>query len=88
MSKVYPSSSVKPKDWDKIVGDIYKEDDKLEADDALNAIFQKIYAEGSDEVKKAMNKSFVSFYFNFLINSTSLFTIIIIIIIIRKNSLK
>ncbi|EEB15422.1 chaperone binding protein, putative [Pediculus humanus corporis] len=56
MSKVYPSSSVKPKDWDKIVGDIYKEDDKLEADDALNAIFQKIYAEGNVKKEKVTMK--------------------------------
>lgn len=56
----YPSSSVKQKDWDKLVGDLSKEEDELEGDQALNALFQKIYHEGSDEVKKAMNKSFVS----------------------------
>lgn len=52
---------MKTKNWDKVVGDMTnKEDDKLEGDAALNALFQRIYAEGSDEVKKAMNKSFVS----------------------------
>lgn len=61
MSKTYPSSSVKPKDWDKVIGDMLnKDNDKLEGNEALNALFQKIYSEGSDEVRKAMNKSFVS----------------------------
>lgn len=50
---------VQPKgvNWDKIVGEI--EDDKAEGEAALNSLFQKIYSEGSDEVKKAMNKSFL-----------------------------
>ncbi len=54
----YPSSS--GKDWNKITSDLTKslEDDKEEGEAALNAMFQKIYGEGSDEVKKAMNKSF------------------------------
>ena len=54
----YPSSS--GKDWNKITSSIEKEleDDKPEGEAALNAMFQKIYGEGSDEVKKAMNKSF------------------------------
>jgi suppressor of G2 allele of SKP1 len=53
----YPSSSKKAKDWDKIVID----DDK---EDGVDQLFQKIYSEGSDEIKKAMNKSFVSSNFS------------------------
>lgn len=58
----YPSSSHHTKNWDKLVADIKKEekDEKLEGDAALNQLFQQIYSDGSDEVKKAMNKSFVS----------------------------
>ena len=54
----YPSSS--GKDWNKIGTDIEKEceEDKPEGEAALNSMFQKIYGEGSDEVKRAMNKSF------------------------------
>ncbi|XP_065345301.1 protein SGT1 homolog [Cloeon dipterum] len=48
----YPSSSKKHKDWDSIK----IEEDK---DDDINQLFQKIYADGNDEIKKAMNKSFV-----------------------------
>ncbi|XP_013773603.1 protein SGT1 homolog [Limulus polyphemus] len=58
---VYPSSAQHQKDWDKLVLDIKKEEEteKPEGEAALNELFQKIYAEGSDEVKKAMNKSFM-----------------------------
>ncbi|XP_071440744.1 protein SGT1 homolog [Hetaerina americana] len=57
----YPSSALKAHDWDKLVGQLSKEEEeeKPEGDAALNALFQKIYTEGNDEVKKAMNKSFM-----------------------------
>lgn len=45
-------------DWDKFVETELK-DDSSQGDAALNELFQKIYTEGSDEVKKAMNKSFL-----------------------------
>lgn len=44
------------KDWDNIVKE--NENDREEGDAALNSLFQKIYAEGSDDVRRAMNKSF------------------------------
>ena len=47
------------KNWDKILSsDEYKDDAKPEGDDALNAVFQQIYANGTDEQRRAMIKSF------------------------------
>jgi len=48
------------KDWNRVAVDLEKEigEDKAEGEAALNEMFQKIYADSSDEVKKAMNKSF------------------------------
>ena len=59
----YPSSSHYTRNWDKLVAEVKQEekDEKLEGDAALNKLFQQIYSDGSDEVKKAMNKSFVSY---------------------------
>ncbi len=58
----YPSSSHYTRDWDKLVAEVKQEekDEKPEGDAALNKLFQQIYSDGSDETKKAMNKSFVS----------------------------
>ncbi|XP_032237482.1 protein SGT1 homolog [Nematostella vectensis] len=57
----YPSSRHVVKDWDKLAAEVAKEDEaeKQEGEAALNQLFQKIYGEGSDEVKQAMNKSFI-----------------------------
>ncbi|CAK9292061.1 unnamed protein product [Gordionus sp. m RMFG-2023] len=58
----YPSSTTRgPKNWDKIEKEIEKEeqDAKLEGEGAITQLFQQIYADGSDEVKRAMNKSFI-----------------------------
>lgn len=57
----YPSSSHYTCKWDKMVVDIGEEEktEKLEGDAALNKLFQQIYSDGSDEVKRAMNKSFM-----------------------------
>ncbi|XP_076686286.1 suppressor of G2 allele of skp1 [Andrena cerasifolii] len=56
----YPTSCKKSRDWDKVEKEIEKQeaDEKPEGEAALNALFQKIYGSGSDEVRRAMNKSF------------------------------
>lgn len=61
-SDPYPTSLHYTRKWDKMVSDISEEEknEKLEGDAALNKLFQQIYTDGSDEVKRAMNKSFVS----------------------------
>ncbi|XP_053186382.1 protein SGT1 homolog isoform X1 [Scomber japonicus] len=58
---LYPTSSLHSCKWDKVVEDISEEEknEKLEGDAALNKLFQQIYRDGSDEVKRAMNKSFM-----------------------------
>ncbi|XP_019969196.1 protein SGT1 homolog isoform X1 [Paralichthys olivaceus] len=57
----YPTSSHYAHKWDKMVVDISEEEksENLEGDAALNKLFQQIYSDGSDEVKRAMNKSFM-----------------------------
>ena len=58
---IYPSSSKHAKDWDAIEKLASKEDQetKLEGNAAVNDFFQKLYANASDEVRRAMNKSFL-----------------------------
>ncbi|KFW92198.1 Suppressor of G2 allele of SKP1, partial [Phalacrocorax carbo] len=58
---LYPSSSHYTRNWDKLVVEIKEEEknETLEGDAALNKLFQQIYSDGTDEVKRAMNKSFM-----------------------------
>ncbi|KAJ8967050.1 hypothetical protein NQ314_003167 [Rhamnusium bicolor] len=56
----YPTSK-KGKDWSAVEKEIKKqeEQEKPEGEEAINKLFQEIYGKGSDEVKKAMNKSYM-----------------------------
>jgi len=58
----YPSSSHCHHNWDALEAQMKAEekDEKLDGDAALNKLFQQIYADGNDETRRAMNKSFVS----------------------------
>lgn len=47
-----------PEDWDKISKELEKTDDKEEGEQAVNALFRKIYEGASEEQRRAMNKSF------------------------------
>lgn len=46
--------------WDTLAADIKREEkeEKPEGDEALNKLFKDIYADASDETRRAMNKSF------------------------------
>ncbi|XP_018048272.1 PREDICTED: protein SGT1 homolog [Atta colombica] len=57
----YPSSCKKSKDWNKVEKEIERQEaaEETEGEAAVNALFQKIYGNGSDEVRRAMNKSFI-----------------------------
>jgi translation initiation factor 2 beta subunit (eIF-2beta)/eIF-5 len=57
---VYPSSSLKNVDWDKVEKDIEKEE-KEDPDSDVNSLFSKIYESGDENTKKAMIKSMVSY---------------------------
>ncbi|KAL8616757.1 hypothetical protein ACOMHN_017794 [Nucella lapillus] len=56
----YPSSSHHTRNWDKLEHEVKEaeKNEKLEGDAALNQLFQKIYSDSNDDVKKAMMKSF------------------------------
>ncbi|XP_068197245.1 protein SGT1 homolog isoform X2 [Antennarius striatus] len=56
-----PPPSLHARKWDQLAVDITEEEknEKVEGDAALNRLFQQIYCDGSDEVKRAMNKSFM-----------------------------
>lgn len=55
----------KPKNWDKIAEEVAKGEnlDDLDGGDPLNKLFQNIYSNGTDEQRRAMQKSFVSLFF-------------------------
>ena len=53
----YPSSSRKKQDWDSLVKEADSE--KPEGEQALNSLFQSIYANASEDTKRAMMKSYV-----------------------------
>ncbi|GAA5998458.1 uncharacterized protein JCM10292_002709 [Rhodotorula paludigena] len=64
----YPSSSRKRHDWDSIVKQSAEEDEELKkdfakdpnagGDQALNELFQKLYADATDDQRRAMIKSY------------------------------
>ncbi|XP_060533552.1 protein SGT1 homolog isoform X1 [Cylas formicarius] len=56
----YPTSKI-GKDWSKVERDIKKqeEEEKPEGEEALNKLFQEIYSKGSEDIKRAMNKSYM-----------------------------
>lgn len=51
----HKNSICQGRNWDKVVNDMTKDDH----DEDVNTLFRKIYSEGTDEVRKAMNKSFL-----------------------------
>ncbi|OQR73204.1 suppressor of G2 allele of SKP1-like [Tropilaelaps mercedesae] len=57
----YPSSSLKAHDWDKLEKEIERieHEETPEGEQAVKDLFQKIYRDGNDEVRKAMNKSYL-----------------------------
>lgn len=60
VSRVYPTSATKPRDWDRLEKEVQEEEKKenMEGEGALNKLFQQIYADGNEETRRAMNKSF------------------------------
>ena len=56
----YPSSARHAKNWNEVESEVKKEEetDKPKGEAALNELFKQIYANASDETKRAMNKSY------------------------------
>jgi hypothetical protein len=44
-----------------------EKDENLDGDAALNKFFREIYQDADEDTRRAMKKSFVSFFFHFLI---------------------
>ncbi|GLI58864.1 hypothetical protein VaNZ11_000629 [Volvox africanus] len=57
----YPSSYTKQKDWSKVESELNEMESKgeLEMGDPLNNFFKKIFAQGDEDTRRAMMKSFV-----------------------------
>jgi len=57
----YPSSCSNKKDWDKLELELKKQEaaEKPEGEEGLKNLFEQIYSQSSDEVRMAMNKSYV-----------------------------
>jgi len=56
---VAPTSSKNgPKDWDALAKEVEAAEEKPTGNDALDALMKQIYANGSDETRRAMIKSF------------------------------
>ncbi len=51
----YPTSNTKKRDWSKNED---ADDEKPEGDEALNKLFKEIYANATEETRRAMVKSF------------------------------
>ncbi|KAK3011392.1 hypothetical protein RJ639_011038, partial [Escallonia herrerae] len=57
----YPSSKPKGTNWDKLEAQVKEEEkgEKLDGDAALNKMFGDIYKNADEDMRRAMNKSFV-----------------------------
>ncbi|PNW75124.1 hypothetical protein CHLRE_12g513600v5 [Chlamydomonas reinhardtii] len=59
--RTYPTSTKKQKDWSKVESELNELEQKGELDmgDPLNNFFKKIFAQGDEDTRRAMMKSFV-----------------------------
>lgn len=60
----YPSSAKQPRDWGRLEAELVHEEEEAtgesgEKETDLEVFFKKIYANASDDAKRAMNKSYV-----------------------------